>query len=61
MLKVGTKVTIKCDVVGEVLDDLTRSQYSVLVRFDNQIARLPIDGTLLGLKCVKLIEVQNEE
>jgi hypothetical protein len=56
----GDKIRVVCTEVGVVQEDPTKSEFSVLVKFGNQIARLPKDGTLLGLNCLKL-EIAKDE
>jgi hypothetical protein len=59
--KAGDKVRVVCEQDGVVLEDPTRSEFSVLVRFGTQIARLPKDGTLMGLNCMKLVIADDDE
>lgn len=56
----GDRVKIVCSVVGTVKEDPTCSEFSILVDFDGQIARLPCDGTLMGLKCLRLVKEETE-
>jgi hypothetical protein len=59
-IKAGDKVRVVCEVIGEVIEDPTKSEFSVLVQFGKEIARLPNDGTLLGMTCLKLVKVEEE-
>lgn len=57
----GDKVRVVCDTVGIVQNDPTRSEFSIVVKFGDQLARLPNDGTLLGMKHMRLVKINEEE
>ena len=59
MFNVGDRVQIVSTKTGTVIQDPTKSMFSILVDFEGEIARLPADGTLLGMKSIRLVKIEN--
>ena len=60
MFNPGDKIRIVCEVVGTVKPDPSQSMFSIIADFNGELVRLPNDGHLLGLKCLKLLKVEDE-
>ena len=58
MFNVGDKVKVECTEVGEVVEDPFESIFSVLVRFGKEYHRFPNDGHLNGMRCIKLVKIE---
>lgn len=56
----GDTVRIVCDVDGVILEDPTKSEYSVIVKFGDCLTRMPIDGSLFNCKHIRLQKVESE-
>lgn len=57
----GDKIKFVCDVIGEVVEDPTHSCFTLLVKFGDQIARIPNDGGLSGIRGIRIVKVTEEE
>lgn len=56
----GDKVRIVCNAVGTVKEDPTGSCFTILVDFNGQLARIPQEGGVCGIRAIKLELVKEE-